>query len=309
MALRTKNNSLINKVLVLIVLSTQVFALGLHAQDDISATRKKTRLFDVSASTGIWPDQERYSNLDDFRILAPESQILNRVNIGDFIPGPSFRDDSRLFAVHVGIQPVNRKTNTFTNAIIRLGFSFGEGSLLSQSLSYENRFSFDTLVSQQSDTRVIMDSLLQASILCNYTHQQLGLDFSIMFSTGNDSRWSVYGGAALGFAMSIDAYTSIQSSSSVGVMSYWPSTNASQMISRSGIARFDQESFRNKTDYTAAVCLPLGIDFRMGDKSDFLRRIHLFIEMRPGIHTVIIPGLQTITEGYFQQYFGARVRI
>ncbi|MBP7464486.1 MAG: hypothetical protein KA793_09135 [Bacteroidales bacterium] len=295
-------------------LSGLIILLGMtcteiYSQDNTPANNQKTRLFDVSISLGVWPGGEKLSSIDDFRVLAPESTIFNQPGLDEYIQGEYYNDNSSFFAAQIGIQPFNKKKNRYGNAVLRFGVSFSESTLLSQSLKNEIRICFDTLDSESSGELFFIDSIFQTSITSNYTHQQLGLNASVLFSTDNEARWSLFGGAAVNVNVAIDANTYISQVNSSVVVATWPETNTSYLLSRSPESSTIDERFRNKPDYTVALCIPFGIDFRMGNKSDFLNRMHLFIEMRPGIQTLIIPGLKPVTQGYFQQYFGVRVRI
>jgi hypothetical protein len=68
-----------------------------------------------------------------------------------------------------------------------------------------------------------------------------------------------------------------------------------------------QKAFRKK-QYDFGAYLPLGVDFRIGNKRDFWKRIHLFYEARPSINMTAIPELRTITNASIFHGLGVKVK-
>ncbi|MGB0807307.1 MAG: hypothetical protein ACPGRC_11500 [Salibacteraceae bacterium] len=54
--------------------------------------------------------------------------------------------------------------------------------------------------------------------------------------------------------------------------------------------------------------IPLGLDFRIANKSEFWQRVHLFYEMRPSLEMISIPELSTYTTVAWQHGFGIKVQ-
>ena len=71
--------------------------------------------------------------------------------------------------------------------------------------------------------------------------------------------------------------------------------------------RYESEVFINENISAFSVYLPMGIDFRMGRKKEFWKRLHLFYEIRPGIDFIKIPELGNFSNGSFQNGFGLKV--
>ena len=67
------------------------------------------------------------------------------------------------------------------------------------------------------------------------------------------------------------------------------------------------EYFQNKMNFSTAIFIPMGVDFRMGKNREFWKRLHLYYEMKPSITYTAIPELKRITTVNLINSFGIKV--
>ena len=68
--------------------------------------------------------------------------------------------------------------------------------------------------------------------------------------------------------------------------------------------KYESESFDNKNNMGISVFIPIGVDFRIGQKRKFWRKVHVCYEMRPGANFMFIPELRTIKSAGVQNSLG-----
>ena len=69
---------------------------------------------------------------------------------------------------------------------------------------------------------------------------------------------------------------------------------------------FKSERFTNPDNFDLCVYVPMGADMRFGRKNKFWRRMHLLVELKPGITYSTIPELGSNASGSLQFGFGIR---
>jgi hypothetical protein len=124
----------------------------------------------------------------------------------------------------------------------------------------------------------------------SYSAQQLRLESSVIIRTNPAKRWSIYAGAGMSFGVSYKAETYINyfaySSNSAYNANYDYASNVQS----------SSEHFRNKMSISTSLFVPMGIDFRIGKKREFWKRLHLYYEMKPSLTVTSIPELRTSTQ-------------
>ena len=65
----------------------------------------------------------------------------------------------------------------------------------------------------------------------------------------------------------------------------------------------------NKNTYGYATYLPMGVDFRIGNKREFFKQLHVFYEARPFVNYTYIPELGGINSVGIKSALGLRVTI
>jgi len=238
--------------------------------------------------------------ISDFRRLAPGSTLLEH-DFADHVRRRTwFPDNARVSALSVGIRPF--RSDERPGPELRLGVTHAGGS--AGELHYERRVRepYDTLVSS-GGTRYTVDSVFGSDYDLLHRMDRIGLDASLVFRTKGRSRWSLHGGAGLGFGALFNARTEITHRTRSTVE--YPNGSSSNTDRES----LREEVFDNSGGAWVSVYAPLGVGFRLSRKGEFLRRIDLFLESRPQMLLVTGTDLGGTSLFGVQSLFGARVRL
>jgi hypothetical protein len=292
----------INKILLLFFLSRFV---DVQAQGEVS---KKFKIKEFRVQTGLITTASNNESIDNFRKLAPQSELLKTMP-DELTTNSSLPLNAKgMLAVTMGIQFRNKdKTGYNQNPVLRLGFGFVSGSIAQNSFNNFSQFTYDTLVSAQSGKTLFEDSVITTNYDLNYRSSILQFDGSLIFRTNPDNRTSIFSGFGLTSGISLNSITKINyyrmarsqyRDSNGDVLNNYNNTSQGWSVS---------ERYRNEANYSFSAYIPLGIDFRLGNKRDFFKQTHLFFELRPGIHINNIPELETLVTAYLQQGIGVKV--
>ncbi len=270
----------------------------------------KVRINDVYVISGFFSNHTTNGVLADFKALAQNSALLNRDFTGFNSGGRGYyfrgSDYSRgnLFSFQVGLNFSDKEKKFFKlNPQLRLGVSYFSGAQLSAQLNREIRVPYDTLTTSQGQIYYI-DSVNSYSYYMNYNSEQVRVHASVIFRTKPESRWSVYAGAGITAGVSFNASTTIvydhYQYSDGGIFYSYPWNNMNE---------YAEEQFRNNSGFAFSAFIPMGIDFRLGKKREFWKRIHLYYEFNPSINLASIPELRTYVNAQAVQGFGIRVSV
>ncbi len=276
-------------------------------------SKRKFRVADAAVLPALVIQNSPIGSLKDFQKMNPESELLKenmngyssskgmmgssgtQIGMGGF-SGASFNADLG-FAVGN-----NDNINDKSSAQLRVGISYC-GIGMSNFINKTDIVRYDTLTSSQTGQTIYSDSLIHRSYNMNYKSQQLRIDVSIIYRTNTAARWSIYGGIGIEAGGAVSAFTDIDYSEYITIEpSNYTSSSYSSSHDRS-------ERFVNKNSYGYAVYLPIGIDFRVGNKSEFFKQLHVFYEARPFINYTFIPELIGITGGGIKSGLGLRFTI
>jgi hypothetical protein len=243
----------------------------------------------------------------DFSKLAPQTTLYPSGPNDDLQMGMMYSWNANSFNIQLGWSPKNENQKSM-HRMWRAG-------LLAQSFQ-------SNLYSSVSETTSRVDTLYQASngliygfidstvrFFSNgyYQATMLKADVSHIWSTGLNNRFQLYTGIGMNAGVNISPRTEIYSNrwSSSEVLD----TNG-QMISTSGTFNsnydFERETFRNKTGWSTSMYIPLGMDFRVGQKREFLKNLHFFSELRPSLNAVHVPETRTYIFPIVQGSMGMR---
>ncbi|MFA5781797.1 MAG: hypothetical protein WC868_05955 [Bacteroidales bacterium] len=298
----------INNLLSAVILLTVSFSV--FGQEQQPKTIKKISIHDIYIQAGLFSERNRTGTLGDFNGLAPNSVLLEKsLAFAEYAPynGSNLTSNS-MFSVMLGIQFSDKQKTIYkANPLLRLGVSYFSGTTLTGSLYKEDRKPYDTLTSAQTGQTVYLDSVTTNDYGMSYSSEQLRFDGSLIFRTNPEARWSLFAGIGITAGLSINANTDIYYSKFGGTETRYPNGNTSSSYSYSSSYNSKTEKYRNKNNFGASTFIPMGIDFRIGKKSEFWKRTHLFYELRPGINITSIPELRTITNSSIQHGLGLRV--
>ena len=262
-----------------ILFSIALLSLG-TAQAQISIN-------EIYLQSGSFFGQNKGS-LADFQTLAPGSSILQQdLSAYQTYPQMFFNLPGQSQSLSVGLG-----LGKMPNATLRLGLMHtSQNNALTTGGSYTETFRVDTLTSSQSGEQYFVDSFSTHSFNANYAQEQLRIDASLLFRYNADKRWSFFGGIGANFGLSYNAATTVHHRvSPYGDYFGYGFINDLMFID---FGTHETETFENKGGFGLGVYAPLGIDFQLGKKREFLKPMHLYMELRPGFNINQIAGLGT----------------
>lgn len=267
--------------------------------------KRKLKVVDAAVAPGISFHISPLGTFSDFQRINPKSVLLSENMDGYTISNGFMASAGPTFNANLGFNIANKaKTEYKSNTQLRIGITFSEISM-SNYLSKTERKRFDTLTSSQTGQMVFSDSVTYSSYNMNYKTQQLRIDVSIIYRTNPAARWSVFGGIGIEAGESIMAYTDINHSEYSTVTP----ENSTSGTSYNANATYRSERIINKNTYGYATYLPMGVDFRIGNKREFFKQLHLFYEARPFVNYTYIPELGGINSVGIKSALGLRVTI
>lgn len=288
--------------IVIITLSFTGFS-----QESQTKTLKRISVHDIYIHGGLYTAINTQGSLESFRKLAPGSELLNN-DLSSFSPSgsTSFTSNSML-SIMLGFKfNEKEKSKHKSNPILRLGINYSSGTGLTNRTYNESRYPYDTLTSSLTGQSVYIDTISDQNYGMQYESEQLRIESSLIFRTDPEARWSLYSGIGFTFGFSLNATTNIYYHESGRTESRYQNDQTTTYAHFStGENKF--ESHRNETNYAFSTYIPLGVDFRIGDKSVFWKRTHVFYEAKPALNVLSIPELYSITNVSLQHGIGVRV--
>jgi hypothetical protein len=273
---------------------------------------KKLKISNLSVHAGF---QNRYASqitAADFNKLAPGSTVLS----DDFAEYSNYYnhntsesyDNYTNVHINMGIEFGNKKKASYrSNPLLRIGFGFTTGNLLSDEYYNETRIPFDTLTSNSTGETVYVDSLFTNYNKLDYRVTIAGINASLIFRTNPKARFSFYSGIGFGVGISTEKETMI-----------YHDERSDKSFELSNGQTFDQyqypfyDVFEIETVSSTSspimnysIYIPAGVNFRIRKDHDIWKKVCLSVELTPGINITSIPELGTKTKQYIQIGIGA----
>ena len=283
-----------------------------QAQEDKSSENNKTQVSEVYVQPGMYFGQSPTLTLDDYKTLAPGSTLLTN----DFSTYDSHDNygvtGNFAFAMAVGITFKNKNGDApKRNPVLRIGVTYNSVSLDGLSYSKEERFAHDTLTSSQTGEMFFIDSIAYSGYNMNHKYDQLSVDASVLFRTNPEARWHLFGGIGATVGMSLISKTEIsfyESNSIEDVEKDYDSYGGKfnkyhDDYNVDGIT----ETYRNDNVYGFSGYVPMGVDFRISNKNEFFKNVHLYYEVRPKVSYTMVPELRSELSAGFQQGLGVKI--
>jgi hypothetical protein len=266
------------------------------------------RVTDVYVQGGGFYENQSYSNLADFKALAPQSTLLTTDLTGYDQSGGGGYSRNTSFSVLAGFQLRNSEGTAYRrNPLLRAGITYVSATPYTNGYSKEDYVQYDVLTSSSGDIQIYLDSLTYRDLNMNYRSDQLRLDFSAIFRTDPAARWSLYGGAGFNAGLSFNNSTVITYSEYDVTKMRFSNGNEYTYFYPYSTDQYVTEVVDNKSAFAGSVFLPLGIDFRIARKGEFFKRLHLYYEFRPGINITSVPELKTEARSFGSSNFGLRI--
>ncbi len=282
----------------------------LLSDDEHDEQAYKFHASSFSVSSGVSGESLTNATLLGFEKLAPNSSLINDVHaLPDYNNAHNYyyynnMTNAVLFNLGFDFPDYGIKNSAQPRLI--LGLSYHKSKYKELYIRYEEVKPYDTLMSEITDNVIYLDSVTKHEYDMNYYSEQIRLDANFIYSSDPAKRFSFYAGAGINAGISINAYSSIYYEKTKYIKGSYE--NGSNYYS---YRYFDpeerkREDYRNKMNFGGLAYIPLGLDFRIGNKKTFWREMHLFVEARPGVNLVYIPELNIYTYGVFQANFGVK---
>lgn len=281
------------------------FTLGL-----VSAKAQDTSRVKMFQFSNAYLLLERIPAPPQFSFDIPfESESFNIISKNREVFLDKFQSERSSFSITAlaGFKIRNKeKTGYRKSSLLRAGISYSSSSEYGY---YSNAYSFrsDTVLSG-SGTNIYVDSSVIKNSLAEYYSDKIWLDFSFVFSTNPEARFSLYEGIGTTFGFGVRNKTKYIYAEN----KYLKTTDAAGNESFSNFSNPDYHDYtathyNNQNTFDWGIYIPLGIDFRLGNRNNFLRHVHLFYELRAGIIYNNI-GSDALSSEYLRHQFGLRVK-
>lgn len=275
-------------------------------------SEKRILISDVNIQSNLTTQVGIPGSLQDFKGLAPTSALLNSNFSGFTNYGSNVFSSSNGLNISLGLALKNKQKMDYkSKPLLRLGVGyFNQGDFFNY-YTKTTSSPYDTLTSTSSGQSIYLDSIHNETYSMNYKSQQLRFDASLIFRTNKDARWSLFGGIGFNAGLSINATTTVSYITTESTTNVNPNNTGSisPIMETYATGNKTQESFRNKANVGMSAYLPLGVDFRIGKKREFWKRLHLYYELRPAVSAASIPELRTFTIFTMQQGLGLRITL
>lgn len=246
----------------------------------------------VSIHSGVLSHQGSVGTIQNFKALAPESDILKE-DFSSYDKDALFEEDESgsMVGIHVHFKLVKeQKEDQKVFSSLRVGISFSDARKLSMGYSKSEKFRIDTLYSSTTNRVYYVDSTASSGAYMDYGQSEVFLNAAYLMSTNPSKRWSFFGGGGIMLGFSIDSYTFISKYNS----SYNSNSNASVDDPwRNYESRTKDEYYQNDPSLSFIASLPLGVDFRIGNSKPFWTNSHLVFDYQPSIYFYNIPETST----------------
>ena len=247
------------------------------------------KITQIHINSGSFMDIDNSKNqLSDFSLLAPGSDILSKdfsayETNAYYFSGGLMRDNSFLSnssnfqSIQLGLSFAKCPKGT-----LRIGISNVHSELLNTSgFNYEG-YVVDTLISSQTGQMYYVDSTISNYYNGNYSNDQLRLDAAYIFEVNAGKRWAFHAGLGLSIGMSYRSTTTLRAEEYIQPYSGYEGTSNTQNI--------ESESYGNFMVMGGSAYIPLGINFKLGNKREFWKPFVIYNEFRPTIQLNSIPN-------------------
>lgn len=302
--LRVIHLSYMKQVLIMLCL----MPLAVQAQSEKPVLGSKLQVTEVQIHPGGYGSILAPSTINDFKLLSQNNERLDQ-NLSSFEGngGRTFQNELS-FSALVGFRFKSGANDVkFKNPLLRVGIHYLSGNALSSGLFNQTRTTYDTLTSSVTGRTYFVDSVQNHYLGMNYRYEQIRVDFALIYSTNPEKRWALYGGIGGTIGASINAQTEISESKWNYTETVFPNN---QIVGNHQFnSSYQSDIVANKLGIGFSGYLPMGVDFRIGNKRVFWQQVHLMYELRPGVNFMHVPELRMIRHAYLNQSIGLKVTL
>lgn len=278
------------------LIASILFCVNLNAQEVKPVKQPKFKIASFSGYYSASDERLPKGTLEDFRKLAPESELLQQ-DFSSYQQNPYHTTIfTKMCAGYVGFEFNNKDKNAFRkNSYLDMGFNYSEDMNLHA--GYIKSTFQDANPGDQ-------DTAFYDIFSMTNTSKRLFLDLSLRYKILSKKRFSFYTGLGLSAGA---LYNNMTWVSNARDMSYYGSMvnypEDSIPYNNSSIRMY---AYKNKMGFAVTSYIPVGLDFRVGKKDNFFRMIHLFIEARPSAKVVFQPEIKPNFNAFLNYGFGVK---
>lgn len=248
----------------------------------------KLRISEFSLLAGESARKYNFLNIEDIRILAPQSLIANK-DMSKFNSYYGYGSSNYPFySAQIGILFNSPNENGVANPLLRLGISYFSGSSYNTFFykNYGERI-IDTFKSSQTGEMTFIKAERSESLSYTLYSEYLNLESSLIFRTNTNTRFSFYGGIGFSPGITFNNYSTVRYIERDWINSHNLDPNIRQLYPSYNMQ--EEEVFKNKNGFNLFASIPLGINFRLSKKNQLLKQINIYYEVKPGMNLSYIP--------------------
>lgn len=251
----------------------------IYGQDSIESKKIKLQFSGMSMQSGAIFQSAIDFPLEGFEKMSPNSGILlNDFSTFNYLDYSLYLPKSMVELS--GIFDLKKSTSNLRfNPKFSFGLGFSSGlSLAMYNDLYEPYYKIDSIFINRFNCYGYFDSIINKSVGIEYYTQNILLKGMFTIRSNTNKRFCIYGGFGLGIGITRQSRLEM----------YYSEKNEIRLENNVFLYNSDQtndfETIQKKGGTSVDFFIPLGLDFRIGNKSEYWRMIHLFFEMREGFH-------------------------
>lgn len=242
-----------------------------------------------------------FSSVADFQKLAPNSVLLTK-DLSNYSNGVGFGKGHAGGRMQKGMAPsltlmAGFKLKGMEHASLRIGIGYQSGVNFSNDYYLETTSIYDTLTSTKTGQKIYAQQQNKDRYSMKNSYEQLHIDISYLIKAKLGRRFSFYTGIGATAGVTFNNVTDIQHVNQIIYDGYKDNTTT-----------IGNESFQNKNAAAYSAYIPLGLNFRLGHRNSFLKRISIFAESRPSVSFINVPEVKRYTSVSLQNGLGLRFK-
>lgn len=265
---------------------------------------QRIQFADISLYGGAGSTQANHLTTSEVNFL--RSNMLNPFRIG-----MQYSTSNTRYSNQVGIMAgwnIAQKHKSKLSHQLRTGFSFGSYQLnLEGSKHLETRIHVDTLVSSQTGNSYFIDSVFNQHSSLNHNANMLNLDISYIVRLESQRKFSVFTGLGLQAGFSLQNFMSSDYHESSYVEDYPNINRFAYRGNRYSSSAVESETRNLGSTNTYRMFVPIGLNYRLSNKSFLLKHINLFATYNIGIEFNRFEGISNNTGFYQSFHVGTRI--
>ncbi|MDA3909860.1 MAG: hypothetical protein PF448_00705 [Bacteroidales bacterium] len=245
--------------------------------------------------------------LSDFTSMSSDFTDANVIPQGDYYRSSFhyyYQNNMSFSANFIKYNLPSKDDRFYFHSRWSFGLGYHNANLFGMAFNGVERIRFDSLTSENSTEMVFLDSVVSDLHYLNYLSEQLSFNVSFQATTDPSKRWAFYAGVSARAGFSINSkikHTQYLDNAVELISSPFTFYNYGTISSDLTIT---EEFFDAQSNISFATSIPFGFDFRIGEQSELLRHLHLFVELEPGINVHVFPEINPVASSFFTMKTG-----